>query len=667
MRYLLTGCLLALLCVAGWGQADVIAEIKEKLADRRLSDTTRMQLYDDLSWETRASSKQESMDAVENYYRIATGIGVPSRDFLKYSRYGVIFTIHGPPDSAVYYYDLAINTLYAQHSDNIGRRVAVESNKAALQLYMGDVDGAIISFKKLRDQGVIENDSVLQLNGLVNLGAAYVQGGMPDSAAGYMMEAYRMATELQDSTKLVSISNNLCATLVSIDCEKGKYYCNLAIELSDDYDPSGKAVALNGLATCNINQGKLEDARELSHQSLGLTDSPMTIFHSKLNLGNIAQKQGFLDSAGLYFNAAKNLASKHEFLLEEASALEGLSNLALQKGEYRNGKEFSKAAIQIFDTLGVHTTAYLSVWDNYMQSKSRQLEYVNSSELAHYIEQRDRVKKNMQDARLYELETQYQTEKKELQNQQLQTQNQLATAQLQTQRSYLMAGGVGLAAALAIAGLFFYQRREQERLNAALGEQKAQVDKLNGELRHRAVSSLVLASNMLKAQGRNATDAKSRQLLVENESRLRAITTVQRCLNQVAEAVGYDALLTKVMTNLVAGFDRPVRTDIQLVPAVLGTQQKSYIPLIVNELLTNSLKYAFADTEAPQIQMRSKIVGEELHLTYRDNGPGKAATVQGTGLGTGLLETMIRQLDGRCAERNEKGYVFELWVPVGAG
>ena len=258
---------------------------------------------------------------------------------------------------------------------------------------------------------------------------------------------------------------------------------------------------------------------------------------------------------------------------------------------------------------------------------------------------------------LFELDARYQTS---LKDQQLAERDyQLELSGLRSQRLLLLSGGLLLGLLALLAGGWVIRRN-----NRRLRELNAQVEKLNGELRHRAVSSLVLASNMLKAQGRSTTDEKSRQLLAENESRIQAITTVQRCLNQVDKEVKYDEILKKVTTNLVAGFDRPIRTDLQLAEAALTTSQKTYLPLIVNELLTNSLKYAFGGVADPCITIKTVTEGDTLRLTYRDNGPGKGDTVQGTGQGSELLRTMIEQLNGRHSEWNEDGYCFQLQIPL---
>ena len=81
------------------------------------------------------------------------------------------------------------------------------------------------------------------------------------------------------------------------------------------------------------------------------------------------------------------------------------------------------------------------------------------------------------------------------------------------------------------------------------------------------------------------------------------------------------------------------------------------IGLIINELVTNSLKYAFPDGRAGTIDVRLTSVGTEHVLTVRDNGIGKAAPFSdSTGFGQRLVQAMTNQLNGEYhAEGTDTG------------
>ncbi|NCP61381.1 MAG: sensor histidine kinase, partial [Flavobacteriales bacterium] len=82
------------------------------------------------------------------------------------------------------------------------------------------------------------------------------------------------------------------------------------------------------------------------------------------------------------------------------------------------------------------------------------------------------------------------------------------------------------------------------------------------------------------------------------------------------------------------------------------------IGLIVNELLTNALKYAFPKDRNGTIQISlSQATPETLFLKVSDNGIGKVAglTPKGTGFGSQLIQLLTQQLNGTMLENNENG------------
>ena len=81
--------------------------------------------------------------------------------------------------------------------------------------------------------------------------------------------------------------------------------------------------------------------------------------------------------------------------------------------------------------------------------------------------------------------------------------------------------------------------------------------------------------------------------------------------------------------------------------------------LIVNELLTNSIKYAFPNGALGKvsIQLRKDIAGV-LHLELSDNGIGKSSLTQGTGFGGQLIRLLTRQLCGSMKEEINNGTLF---------
>ena len=85
------------------------------------------------------------------------------------------------------------------------------------------------------------------------------------------------------------------------------------------------------------------------------------------------------------------------------------------------------------------------------------------------------------------------------------------------------------------------------------------------------------------------------------------------------------------------------------------------IGMIVNELLTNSLKYAFPAGRIGEVQIRwAKNQNNLLQLDYSDDGIGKTGATSGTGFGTQLIGLPTKHLNGTLQEKAAPGFVISF-------
>jgi len=92
-------------------------------------------------------------------------------------------------------------------------------------------------------------------------------------------------------------------------------------------------------------------------------------------------------------------------------------------------------------------------------------------------------------------------------------------------------------------------------------------------------------------------------------------------------------------------------------PLELDVDRAVPIGLIVNELITNSLKYAFPDGREGKILISLKKDQDHLYLKVADDGAGmkKNNPTLGTGFGTQLVALLTKQLDGKMTLSTQKG------------
>lgn len=88
--------------------------------------------------------------------------------------------------------------------------------------------------------------------------------------------------------------------------------------------------------------------------------------------------------------------------------------------------------------------------------------------------------------------------------------------------------------------------------------------------------------------------------------------------------------------------------------------------MVVNELVTNAVKYAYPNGEAGTITVTFGRVGDRLTLTVGDHGQGLASDPAIGGLGMRLVRSLLDQLGGEIRVHNDGGAAFEITLPVEA-
>ncbi|KQT44616.1 hypothetical protein ASG43_14965 [Aureimonas sp. Leaf454] len=204
-------------------------------------------------------------------------------------------------------------------------------------------------------------------------------------------------------------------------------------------------------------------------------------------------------------------------------------------------------------------------------------------------------------------------------------------------------------------GLVTSQRRllERERdLSEALAAREtllAEKDVLLAEVNHRVKNSLQLVVSALSLQSRRIKDPATKAAFEQAISRVRAITSVHERLYKsdnplvvemktYLEGLADDLAVTQEMRN---------RMKVEVDDVRMRTERAISLAIIVNELVTNCLKYAYPeDRPGPIVLSLVKRDGEMLELTVADEGVGMLNKEEsGGGLGTRLVATMAGQLE----------------------
>jgi len=339
---------------------------------------------------------------------------------------------------------------------------------------------------------------------------------------------------------------------------------------------------------------------------------------SYIGIGEINNAEEYLLEVLDFFNNSKNV--------ERINKQELYQNLALI---YEKNNNYKKALV---------------FYKKYLK--------VNKAELT---EQRD--------TKITEIETKYQTEKKEKENQQLKLEKAEQTLALQKekqQKTYMLSA---LFILLLFIGVFAYYFRRNQK-------QKRVIENLQKELHHRVKGNLSVIStfiNLAKEEFKNPAFVNK---LNELQNRIESINEIHQRLYESDDMTNLH--LKKYVKTLAENVKTTFNNnDVEIINNIdenLKLYAKKTFPvgLIINEFLTNSFKYAFAENTKGEIEIKMQEIGNKISLVLSDNGKGmpKDFNIETTlRFGVRVMQTLTKQLGGTFDMQGTEGVSINIEFP----
>jgi two-component sensor histidine kinase len=263
-----------------------------------------------------------------------------------------------------------------------------------------------------------------------------------------------------------------------------------------------------------------------------------------------------------------------------------------------------------------------------------------------------------------EMENKYESAKKETEIARLSDKN-LA------QRQLLTVGGSALVVLLGLLTVFFFQNRKIRQNQRQIAEQANQLQLMMRELHHRVKNNLAIVSSLLKIQSNKIEDEKAVQAVRQGQQRVEAMSLIHQRLYQTDKIseINIREYITDLVESLMRAYgNHPDNFDlhVNIEQERLDVDTAMPLGLIINEVLTNSFKYAYDGNKRPALII-SLTMNADLHLEIRDNGKG-IDLVQWQqskdSFGKKLITGLSRQLGGEFSVSNQNGALFSLHIPA---
>jgi len=204
-------------------------------------------------------------------------------------------------------------------------------------------------------------------------------------------------------------------------------------------------------------------------------------------------------------------------------------------------------------------------------------------------------------------------------------------------------------------------RREKEAAEAEVRAARDRAETMLKEVNHRVSNSLQLVSSFIALQSRSLSDPAARAALKETQSRIEAVAQVHRRLYTSAEFDLVDLReyldsLTQELRQSLAADEVPPDVELHAEHVRVSPDKAVSLGVIVTELVTNAVKYAYPAGQRGAIRVRLSAVGAEGRLLVEDDGIGLGdGSPQGTGLGRTIIGAMAASLHGAMSYDTDRG------------
>lgn len=187
------------------------------------------------------------------------------------------------------------------------------------------------------------------------------------------------------------------------------------------------------------------------------------------------------------------------------------------------------------------------------------------------------------------------------------------------------------------------------------------------EVHHRVKNNLQIISSILNLQSSYIEDEKILEIIEESRHRIRSMAIIHENLYQTTNfsSINFRNYSRELVRNLISSyqFNKEVEIDLQENVEMVDLSLDQAIPcgLVINELITNSMKYAFEGRKKGIIYLELKEKNSTITLVVGDNGVGLTKEFdinQTETLGLQLVMTLVEQLDGNIKIETKQGIKY---------
>lgn len=543
----------------------------------------------------------------------------------------VKYTIYNQQDTALHY---AAKFLEYAESQDIEEEVARGYNLLGLVAYVkGDhvlaMENYLESLERYEDLGELQMQGVIQNN----IAGLYLNRGDIENTILYYQKAYAKFEQLDDVEWMTNVNYNLANQYFNQD--KLELADSLYRTCLDQYRASGnkqyQSYAYHSIASVELVNQNYEEVLRLLKLAEATADCAVDQGFCSGLYGAFCTcylEQARLDLSGPYCLQAYEMATRSGVLERQRDATNKVRDYYKVAGNADSALVYTEKLATLRDSL----------WNR----------------------EKDQV--------IIDMMARYESEKKE---------KQLAIQEMQlgqAERRNLIFGLIAALAAISFlaAIVLIREKNKNNRIlegkNAIIKNQLAENEVLIKEIHHRVKNNLQVVSSLLSLQSREISDPMALEAVQASRNRVKSMALIHQNLYKQdnlrsINVRSYIKMLCESIFNSYNINNERVKLEMDLDDIHLDVDTIIPLGLIFNELISNSLKYAFNENEIGCISICLKRRENTLHIGAKDNGKGidpLIAKQKEGSFGMKLINAFAKKLKADWQIINKNGTQFTL-------
>ncbi len=362
-----------------------------------------------------------------------------------------------------------------------------------------------------------------------------------------------------------------------------------------------------------------------------------------------------------------------------------LADIALKQDNTELSLQYAQKALKGTREIGSRSTQ-LHIYVILSEIFKKKTDYKQALEYRMLYEGlKDSISSESLNEKLAEMEKKYQSETQALKLDDLAVKTKLAERdkviaqkKIKEQRSFQLFL-LGLTLLIVLIAVLIYNRYDIKRRNNIVLEEKNTIiqkslnekELLLNEIHHRVKNNLQFIRSMLNLQSRYVHDAHAASVLLDINNRVQTMALVHQKLYQEDNLKGVEmkSFLNSLIENLLYSFkidakSLELKTDFDV--QSLDIDIANSIGLIINELMTNAIKYAIPENGSARVEVSLKQEADYMLLRVADSGKGYKDTEHSgdTGqFGIKLIYALAEKLKADIKLFNSNGAVAEIRIP----